>query len=497
MTTTGRSGEGAWGWLSRHTVLPAVSGGFDDGPSAGRDAWARTTAGAVALLLAVQFVTGALLAFYYVPSAEAAHATVAYVERVVPAGSWLRALHFHGSQWLPVALLAHLFQLFLRGAHRRMPVGWLASVLLLALVMSNGATGYSLPWDARAFYSTRIAAGIAGGLPLVGGWARGWLTGGADLTTLTISRFYALHALVVPFAVLAVVCARLFVFRGPAAEGARRVIVEQSGSDAERGSRLAAQVVRQSLMAALVFAALALAAWNFPAPLGPEAGRAEPGYLPRPGAQFLWLFQLLKYFPPALASLVGLLLPGGLLAALSLLPFVGESGAARRPAAARRGFGLSLFALCFLLVAGLSAAAYLEDARDPRVREQLARQTQDEAQFRRAPFSPRLTGAPPTPAVGAADSQTAQAAAESAPPPPPAYTEHCAKCHGARGEGRSVNPPLLGVAARPNRTADDIVAIINNPRAYNLDKRMPAFPTRLTEVEKRAVAEWVVALRED
>lgn len=486
----------------------------------GLAAWARATSGVVALLLAVQVWTGALLAFYYVPSAEAAHATVAYVEKVVPAGSWVRALHFHGSQWLPLALFLHLLQLFWRRAYERRRFAWLASVALLALVMANGATGYSLPWDARAFFSTRVAAGIASGLPLVGDAARAWLLGGADLSTLTLSRLNALHALVVPFLILLVVFARIYLLHparstrpGDGPDGATprepsSLHTEQPtrGDDAQHAQRdRAARLARNAVAAGVVFLALSLVAWRWPAPLGPAAGEAGPGYLPRPGAQFLWLFQLLKYFPPSLASLAALLLPAALLCALAALPFLRrprDAGHAARDT--RRLVGASAFALAGLLVAALTAAAYVEDARDPRVREQLARQAREEDEFRRAPFVPRRL-ATDSRADANVETQTAPSAetdaraaattgATAAAPPPASYVGHCARCHGAAGEGRGINPPLVGVSRRPRRTVEDLVRIIKNPRAYDLGKRMPSFAGKLSEDEMRAVAEWVASL---
>ena len=47
----------------------------------------------------------------------------------------------------------------------------MASVLLLGLIFAAGVTGYSLPWDARAFFGTRVTEGIAGGLPFIGSTA--------------------------------------------------------------------------------------------------------------------------------------------------------------------------------------------------------------------------------------------------------------------------------------------------------------------------------------
>ena len=72
--------------------------------SAGIGAWLRTTGGVVLMLLALQFITGVFLAFYYVPSVDHAHTTVSFIEKVLSSGSWIRSLHHYGSQWLPLFL---------------------------------------------------------------------------------------------------------------------------------------------------------------------------------------------------------------------------------------------------------------------------------------------------------------------------------------------------------------------------------------------------------
>ncbi|HYY42575.1 MAG TPA: cytochrome b N-terminal domain-containing protein, partial [Pyrinomonadaceae bacterium] len=203
------------------TTLDAVVRALTDEPEASWRAWLRTSAGLVALCTGLQLCTGLLLAFYYVPATESAHTTVAFIEKALPGGAWLRALHVYGSVLLPCALLLHLLQQLWRGSVRRRPVGWLASVALLALALAAGGTGYTLSWDARAYYSTRVAEGLVRGLPLVGATARRWLLGGSLISTLTLSRLFALHVLVLPGLILAIVAARLFIFRDPARAAAK------------------------------------------------------------------------------------------------------------------------------------------------------------------------------------------------------------------------------------------------------------------------------------
>src|ERR1044072_5601734 len=207
-------------------------------------AWLKTTSGVVGVLLLTQFFTGMLLAFYYVPSVDHAYTTVSYIEKVVSSGSWIRAVHHYGSQWLSVFVFLHVIQLFATRAYVSNRVQWIASLLLLALIMGAAGTGDSLPWDARAFFSTRVAEGLMGGLPLAGNLARLWLLAGSEISTLTLSRFFALHVLVIPALVIAVVVwqmfkARVFGYRHAVAGG-------------------------------LVFAALAVWCLKHPAPLGPS-----------------------------------------------------------------------------------------------------------------------------------------------------------------------------------------------------------------------------------
>ncbi len=477
-------------WLTRWTRLPEVENALFDEPENGARAWLRTTAAVVAVLLLVQIVTGALLATYYVPSADSAHTTVAYIEKVLPAGSWIRALHHYGSQWLTLFLVLHLVQMYWRTAYRRRPVAWMASILLLALVLAGGVTGYSLPWDARAFFGTRVAEGIAGGLPLIGETVRRWLLGGTDVSTQTLTRFFALHVLFTPALIVAVLVAKLFIFRdGNDADGA----TERGSPEWKR-----AQLARHAVAAGAIFLALALYAKRYPAPLGPAAAEAGLGYLPRPGAQFLWLFQMLKYLPGRIASTVAAVLPALIFLGLALLPYFDAkerrvSATQPQPQPARRiSFALVIAGL--FLFAFMTTLAYVGDRRDPSVRDQLARQAEEEAAFRAEPFEPKRIGEPlvaPSPVT----SPGGDKAIITADNPPVAYAKKCASCHGTLGQGVKPFPGLLGVSSKPRRTVEDIIGLLNDPVAYDLEPPMKSFATKLTDEEKRQIAEFVVLLK--
>jgi ubiquinol-cytochrome c reductase cytochrome b subunit len=403
----------------------------------------------------------------------------------------------------------HLAQMLWRATYRRRPVGWMASVLLLGLILAAGATGYSLPWDARAFFGTRVTEGIAGGLPLVGDSARAWLLGGPEITPITLARFFALHALIIPALILLVLAARLFVFR-------ERGLV--SAAEERRLEKwMHRQVLRNAITAGVVFIALALYAWKYFAPLGPPADTAAPGYLPRPGAQFLWLFQMLKYLPGRAASLIAVALPGLILFGLAMLPFL-KKPLSRVMVHPRRNIGFALFSLGFLLVIGLTIIAYVDDSRNPLTLAQLRRQDAEEAAFRNSPFTPlrartsesvsiepqtttssnsNTGGRTPegSPSPGPEVKSSPIASTNNMGAPPESYITHCSACHGTRGQGAPLMPKLLGVASKPRRTTEDIIGLLNDPLAYGIEPPMKSYADKLTEAEKREIAEWVAALK--
>lgn len=414
-------------------------------------AWAGTTGGIVAILLLVQFLTGVLLAFYYVPSVDHAHSTVSYIEKVVSSGSWIRSLHHYGSQWLTLFAFIHLIQLFLTKAYVERRSQWIAGVVILGFVLAAGGTGYSLPWDARAFFSTRVAEGLLAGLPVVGRLARLWLLGGNDISTLTLSRFFALHVLVIPAFIIGAVVWRVF------------------------GSRNASLFDQRSAIAAgLVFAVLALWCLKHPAPFGPSVAEMTAEYLPRPGSQFLWLYQSLKYIPGGLGSIAGVVLPGIALAILVGLPWLKS----------QQVIGGTILAVFVVLVVTMTSAAYLDD----RGNTQLARQITAEEIWRQEPFKPVRIG----PIEVKEDAVSVG--------PPVMYSKFCAQCHGKSGEGARLGgaqfPPLLGVSAKPRRTVDDIVALLKDPKAYGLEPPMKSFTGKLSEEQMKEIAEFVVKLKQ-
>jgi mono/diheme cytochrome c family protein len=204
-------------------------------------------------------------------------------------------------------------------------------------------------------------------------------------------------------------------------------------------------------------------------------------YLPRPGSQFLWLYQSLKYIPGGLGSLAGVVLPGIALLILASLPWLKR----------QRLIGGSILAAGVVLVLFMTTAAYLSDRTHQQTWTQLSRQAAQEEVSRREPFKPALISLATTP-----DAKKTDAASGDSPV---MYKKFCAQCHGDRGEGARQGPlrfpGLLDVASKPRRTVDDIVGLLKDPKAYGLEAPMTSFSGKISEPQMREIAEWVVKLK--
>jgi hypothetical protein len=165
--------------------------------------WFYCLGGMTAFLFAIQAVTGILLAFYYKPTPEAAYASIQYIETQVSFGAGIRAVHHWAANGMIIMCVAHMLRVFIMGAFKPpRELNWVTGVFLLLMTLVFGFTGYLLPWDQRAFWATTVGSEIAGAIPVIGDLALIFLRVGWDVSALTLSRFYALHVIVLPILLL-------------------------------------------------------------------------------------------------------------------------------------------------------------------------------------------------------------------------------------------------------------------------------------------------------
>ena len=166
--------------------------------------WWYCLGGITAFLFVIQAVTGILLAFYYQPTPETAYASIQYIENEVRFGAAIRAIHSWSANGMIVMCVAHMLRVFIMGAYKRpRELNWVSGMILLIVTLAFGFTGYLLPWDQRAFWATTVGTEIAAAIPVIGNLALVFLRVGWDVSAQTLSRFYSLHIIVLPIAVLA------------------------------------------------------------------------------------------------------------------------------------------------------------------------------------------------------------------------------------------------------------------------------------------------------
>jgi hypothetical protein len=176
--------------------------------------WFYCLGGITAFLFVIQAVTGIMLAFYYQPTPDAAYASIQFIESQVRFGASIRAIHHWAANGMIVVCIAHMLRVFIMGAFKTpRELNWVSGSLLLILTLAFGFTGYLLPWDQRAFWATTVGTEIAGAIPVIGNLALVYLRVGWDVTAQTLSRFYALHVIVLPIFTLAMMGAHFLMVR--------------------------------------------------------------------------------------------------------------------------------------------------------------------------------------------------------------------------------------------------------------------------------------------
>lgn len=164
--------------------------------------WLGTASAALLLLLVV---SGLPLLFLYIPSVERAYASVKDIEYVITFGSWIRAVHRISAHLMVAAVFLHLVRVFLTGAYKngtgrnqKREWNWVLGVAMLLLTLFLSFTGYLLPWDQLAYWAVTVGTNIASSVPFIGPAIRELLIGGRTIEQPTLIRFYVLHVLFLP-----------------------------------------------------------------------------------------------------------------------------------------------------------------------------------------------------------------------------------------------------------------------------------------------------------
>jgi menaquinol-cytochrome c reductase cytochrome b subunit len=173
--------------------------------------WFYTLGSATLFAFLNQAVTGVFLAMYYDPSPTRAYESARYITNEAFLGEFVRGMHKWGSTVMVILIFLHMGRVFFFGAYKYpRELNWVIGVALLILTFVMALTGYLLPFDQRSFWATVVANNITASGPLVGPYLGDFLRAGPEFGATTLSRFYAIHMLLIPGAIFALIGAHLY-----------------------------------------------------------------------------------------------------------------------------------------------------------------------------------------------------------------------------------------------------------------------------------------------
>jgi ubiquinol-cytochrome c reductase cytochrome b subunit len=433
--------------------------------------WFYVFGSATLLCFVIQVITGACLAFVYVPSANQAWTSLEYLNHHQFLGWYLRAVHEWGSNFMVAIMTLHMIQVFLFGAYKfPRELTWISGVFLLLLTLGMAFTGQVLRFDQDAYWGLGIGASITGRVPFIGGELVKLLLAGPIIAGETLSRFFSFHVFIIPGLIIALVSVhlRLVLTLGinEYPTPGRPVVKETYPEEyAELIRKEGVPFVPDAIGKDLVFNGLVVIAILVCAlvigPKGP-GGPPDPTIVntnPRPDFYFLSIFAALALLPPWMEVVALFVVPVLLIAFLLALPFLsntGEKSFRRRPVAV-------LTVITVLLTLGV--LTYYGD---------------------RSPWSPHmeawsgvaipvqyLHGRTPLELRGASVLQNKQ----------------CRNCHSLGGNGGERGPALDGVAARLTKL-EMVRQVIQG------GGNMPAYGKKVSPAEVEALVSFMQTLRQ-
>jgi len=329
-------------WLDDRTGIAELTHAalYEHVPGGAR--WRYVWGSTLVFAFVMQVITGTFLWMSYAPSSQTAWESVYYIQYEMQGGWLLRGLHHFTAQAMVVLLALHLMQVVIDGAYRApREVNFWLGLILMQIVLGLSLTGYLLPWDQKGYWATIVATNIASIVPVVGETLQRLIVGGPEYGHHTLTRFFALHAGVLPGALIGFLFLHVALFR-------RHGLHAKTPLRGADGSFWPDQVLKDAVACLAVLAVvLFLTIWPglrseeglghlltsdragdvLGAELGAPADGATPYSAARPEWYFLFLFQFLKLFEsdPETGELIGgIIIPGAVMGVLFLMPILGR-----------------------------------------------------------------------------------------------------------------------------------------------------------------------------
>ncbi len=279
--------------------------------------WWFCLGGTPAYLFVVQIVTGILLAFYYQPAPETAYESVRYITQDATLGWYLRSLHKWGATLMIAAVILHQMRVYFTAAYRRpRELNWVVGMCLLMCTLLTGFTGYSLVFEQLSYWGATVAANLSDTVPVVGSIAKRFLLAGDTYNSLTLPRFYILHAAVLPTTIVLLLVVHITFLR---LHGVTELKLNDGPSQGkDHFDFFPDHVLTEVIIGLVLMILLSVLATVLPAMMGPKANPLVTPEEIKPEWFFYVSFRWLKLFSLTFAVLS----TGFIIAAMFLWPWL-------------------------------------------------------------------------------------------------------------------------------------------------------------------------------
>jgi ubiquinol-cytochrome c reductase cytochrome b subunit len=400
----------------RHLVREML---FEPIPGGAR--WRYVWGSTLVYTFVVQILTGLFLWTAYSPSAQTAWESVYYIHDVMAWGWLVRGIHHYAAQAMIILMALHLIQVVVDGAYRApREINFWIGLILMQIIFGLSLTGYLLPWDQKGYYATQVSTEIMGATPVAGPMLQQLVQGGAKYGHATLTRFFAMHAGILPGLLMVFLFLHVYMFR-------RHGIHVRNRERAPETTFWPDQVLRDAVACLGVLAVVLLYVVFKGAELSAPADPSEPYSAARPEWYFLFLFRFLKFQAVEHFGIPfgAIYVPGAMMLVLALMPITGKWKFGH-------AFNVAFLFALMIGIAGLTGLALYEDKHNEDF--QAAVKRADETAERAVELARRPEMIPVSGAVTLLREDPLTQG-------PKIFAANCASCHrynGHDGTGRKV-----------------------------------------------------------
>jgi quinol-cytochrome oxidoreductase complex cytochrome b subunit len=279
--------------------------------------WWFCLGGTPAYLFVVQIFTGILLAIYYQPAPATAYDSVKYITDEVSYGWYFRSLHKWAATLMIATVILHQMRVYFTGAYRKpRELNWMIGMVLLLCTLTTGFTGYCLVYEQLSYWGATVGANIADAVPFVGPLGKRLFLGGDVYNTHTLSRFYILHAAVLPVTIILLLGVHILLIR---LHGVTEFhFADEKPGEPAHYNFFPDHLFTEIIIGLILMILLSALATILPATMGPRADPLTTPEIIKPEWFFYVMFRWLKLF----SGTAAVLSIGFILFAMFVWPFI-------------------------------------------------------------------------------------------------------------------------------------------------------------------------------